>query len=179
MACKKGLVQCCRAAVCSLPALSLGQLLSPDKLPHSYLTGQKKNAPPLFLKALRCRERHKSAKGTKGTLWDTELVRALCHTLSLGHQQHWRSNQKKRNHTRIRAELFPFCILLRLCSVSLRHVAVKHQPVQHQSLNHLFANLSVGFQHWVEHLQPCYQLPNRHFISDTTVPLKYKEVFEW
>lgn len=28
----------------------------------------------------------------------------------------------------------------------------------------------------VEHSEPRYQLPNRHFISDTAVPLKYKEV---
>lgn len=37
---------------------------------------------------------------------------------------------------------------------------------------------NVGFQRFVEHLEPRYQLPNRHFISDTAVPLKYKEVCE-
>lgn len=33
-----------------------------------------------------------------------------------------------------------------------------------------------GFGHLVEHLEPRYQLPNLHFISDMAVPPKYKEV---
>ncbi len=35
---------------------------------------------------------------------------------------------------------------------------------------------NVGFQRLVEHLEPRYQLPNRHAISDTLIPLKYKQV---
>lgn len=38
---------------------------------------------------------------------------------------------------------------------------------------------NVGFRRLVEHLEPRYQLPNRHFISDMAVPLKYKEVREF
>lgn len=66
MARKKGQVQCCRAALCFLPALALGPLLSPDKFSHSYLAGQKKKKiPPLLLKASRCLECHISARGQK------------------------------------------------------------------------------------------------------------------
>lgn len=40
----------------------------------------------------------------------------------------------------------------------------------------LFVVENVGFQRLVKQLEPCYQLPNHHFISDTAVPLKFKEL---
>ena len=35
-----------------------------------------------------------------------------------------------------------------------------------------------GFWRLIEHLEPHYTLPNRHFISETAIPNKYKQVYE-
>ena len=38
---------------------------------------------------------------------------------------------------------------------------------------------NVGFRRLMEHLEPRYMLPNRHFISETAIPNKYKQVSEF
>ncbi len=38
---------------------------------------------------------------------------------------------------------------------------------------------NMGFQRLIEYLEPRYMMPNRHYISNTAVPNKYKQVCEY